>query len=124
MCQLPRADAARSLTRRECRNRQPACGRRLATIPTKETTNMHKILAALALALAAAAPSLAQKPPDPYPSRPVRLAVPFSAGSTSDTVARGFAERLAARFGQPFNVENKPRAGRTVGAALGPKSQP
>lgn len=44
----------------------------------------------------------------PYPNRPVKLVVPFSAGGSTDLVARQIALEMAARTGQPFVVENKP----------------
>ena len=45
-----------------------------------------------------------------FPSRPVRLVVPYSVGVGPDVVARSLAERLAARWGQPVIVDNKPGA--------------
>ena len=45
-----------------------------------------------------------------FPERAVKIIVPFTAGSGSDTSARFFAEQLAAIFGQPFVVENRPGA--------------
>src|SRR5205085_6395221 len=43
-----------------------------------------------------------------WPSRPVRLVVPYPAGGGTDVVARVLAQKLAAKLGQPFVVENKP----------------
>jgi len=45
-----------------------------------------------------------------FPSKPVKVIVPFTAGSGSDTSARFFGEKLAAILGQPFVVENRPGA--------------
>ena len=52
-----------------------------------------------------------------YPSRPVRLIVPFPAGSTPDTVGRTLGQKLAGAWGQPVVVENRPGAGANIGAA-------
>ncbi|WP_198383290.1 tripartite tricarboxylate transporter substrate binding protein [Roseomonas sp. KE2513] len=52
-----------------------------------------------------------------WPSRPVRVIVPFPPGGSNDAVARPLAEHLQARFGQPFVVENRPGAGSTIGSA-------
>jgi tripartite-type tricarboxylate transporter receptor subunit TctC len=65
--------------------------------------------APLALAQAQAAPA--------FPTRPVNIVVCFPAGGSSDSAARVLAERLAAEWGQPVIVENKPGAGATIAAA-------
>ena len=51
-----------------------------------------------------------------YPTRPIRLIVPFAPGGTSDIVARIVAERIQETLGQPMIVENKAGAGGSVGA--------
>jgi tripartite-type tricarboxylate transporter receptor subunit TctC len=51
-----------------------------------------------------------------YPSKPVRVVVPYPAGSTPDIIGRALAERLQAAFGQPFIVENRSGAGGNIGA--------
>jgi tripartite-type tricarboxylate transporter receptor subunit TctC len=63
------------------------------------------------LALAGAAAVQAQD----YPSRPVTVVVPFSAGGNTDTMARLLADFLSRKFGQNFVVENQPTAGGVVG---------
>src|SRR5687767_8579133 len=53
----------------------------------------------------------------PWPSRPIRLIVPFGAGSTADIIARTMGASLSRDLGQQVVVENKPGAGGTIGAA-------
>ena len=53
-----------------------------------------------------------------YPSKAVSIIVSYPAGGDTDVIARIFAERLGARFGQQFVVENKPGASGTIGNAL------
>lgn len=52
-----------------------------------------------------------------YPTRPIRMVVPASAGSSADTAARAFAHKLAEAVGKPIVVENKVGAGGRIGAA-------
>ncbi|MDP9928416.1 tripartite-type tricarboxylate transporter receptor subunit TctC [Variovorax paradoxus] len=67
-----------------------------------------------ALALAAAAPGFAQA--QPWPSRPVRMVIPFPPGGTLDTVGRLLAQKLGDQTGQPFIVENRPGGNGVIGA--------
>ena len=53
---------------------------------------------------------LASGQADDFPNKAVKVIVPFTAGSGSDTFARFFGEKLAAILGQPFVVENRPGA--------------
>ena len=59
-----------------------------------------------------AAPAMAQS----YPSRPVKIVVPFPAGGSNDIIARIVAQKLSERSGQSFIVENRGGAGGNVGA--------
>jgi hypothetical protein len=49
-----------------------------------------------------------------YPSRPVRVIVAFTAGGTTDVLARSIGAQLAERFRQPFVVDNRPGAGGNI----------
>jgi tripartite-type tricarboxylate transporter receptor subunit TctC len=59
-----------------------------------------------------AAPALAQ---DAWPSRPIRLIIPFAPGGPIDTVGRLVGERLRERLGQPFVIDNRAGAGGSIG---------
>lgn len=67
------------------------------------------------LAALLAAPAIARAQA-PYPSRAVRVVVPFAAGGIIDVVARIISEPLSRRLGQPIVIENTPGAGSTIGA--------
>lgn len=69
---------------------------------------------AAAASLLAAVPVTAQ----PYPNKPIRLIVPFAAGSASDILARMIGEPLSQALGQPIIVDNKPGNNTTVGTEL------
>lgn len=77
--------------------------------------------ALIAPAAVLAAPALAQPA---WPQRPVRIIVPFGLGGSADVAARFLAEPMAAAFGQPFVVENRPGAGATIGTDQVAKSPP
>ena len=77
--------------------------------------------AVLGLALALAT-GLAQA--QPFPSRPVRIIVPFPAGGTTDIAARIVAQRMQESMGQPVLVENRGGAGGTIGADAVAKAAP
>jgi tripartite-type tricarboxylate transporter receptor subunit TctC len=60
----------------------------------------------------------------PYPSKPIRIVVPYAAGGTSDILARQIGPKLSDAWGQPIIVENKPGANGNVGADFVAKSAP
>lgn len=59
-----------------------------------------------------------------YPSRPIKMVVPFPAGGTTDIVARIVAQRMSETMGQPVVVDNRAGAGGAIGAELVAKSPP
>jgi tripartite-type tricarboxylate transporter receptor subunit TctC len=59
-----------------------------------------------------------------YPSKPIRIVVPYAAGGTSDILARQIGPKLSEAWGQPIIVENKPGANGNVGADFVAKSAP
>ncbi|MBN9429507.1 MAG: tripartite tricarboxylate transporter substrate binding protein [Burkholderiales bacterium] len=82
----------------------------------KLTFRLLAALAALFISFAAAAQA--------WPTRPVKIVVPFPPGGTTDILARMFAERLQGVFGQPFLVENRGGAGGVIGTDAVAKSPP
>jgi tripartite-type tricarboxylate transporter receptor subunit TctC len=59
-----------------------------------------------------------------YPSKPVRLIVPFPAGGATDLFARSLSQKLGDKLGQSLVVENRPGAGGTLGSDLAAKAVP
>ena len=83
---------------------------------------MRRMLAAVAYAaLAVLAGSAAAQD---YPSRPVRIIVPFAAGGPADIYARFIGQRLQDALGQPFIVDDRPGAGSIIGTEAVAKSPP
>jgi tripartite-type tricarboxylate transporter receptor subunit TctC len=74
-----------------------------------------------AIACAALAPLASAQE---YPSRPVRIVVPFAAGGPADVYARVLAQRLQESLGQPFVIENRPGGGSVLGTDIVAKSAP
>ena len=84
--------------------------------------NQRAILAAAVLSALAALPATAQA--QAYPSKQIRVVVPFTPGSGTDITARAITDRLGANMGQTVVVENRPGAGSTIGAGLVAKADP
>ncbi len=76
------------------------------------------------LLVAAALSGTTTAAPLDYPSRPVRLVVPFAPGGGNDAVARTLAQSLTASWGQPVIVDNKPGAGGLLGGEFVAKALP
>ncbi|MBI2738874.1 MAG: tripartite tricarboxylate transporter substrate binding protein [Rhodospirillales bacterium] len=82
---------------------------------------MTKTLALLALAASLLTAGAAHAE---YPDKPVRIIVPFIAGSAPDVAARQVAQRLTASFGQQFVVDNKPGVAGNIGAEVAARAAP
>jgi tripartite-type tricarboxylate transporter receptor subunit TctC len=81
---------------------------------------MFRVLAWLATALCAALPAAAQD----YPSRPVKIIVPFASGGPADLYARVIGQRLQEALGQSFVVEDRPGGGSLIGTDAVAKAAP
>ena len=85
--------------------------------------NRHRIVV-LVLALCAPAFAAAQAAAQAFPSKPIRMIVPYAPGGATDVLARPIAQRLSEQVGQPVVVENRPGANATIGADHVAKSAP
>ncbi|MDP1717198.1 MAG: tripartite tricarboxylate transporter substrate-binding protein, partial [Burkholderiales bacterium] len=59
-----------------------------------------------------------------FPTKPIRIVVPFPAGGTTDVIARLVAQRMSESMGQPVVVDNRGGAGGSIGADIVAKSNP
>ncbi|MBY4948030.1 tripartite tricarboxylate transporter substrate binding protein [Cupriavidus respiraculi] len=84
----------------------------------------HIVQALGALALAGNAVFAGSAMAQAYPSKPIRLIVPFAPGGVSDTSARVVADKLGQRLGQQVVVENKPGASGNIGTAMVAQAAP
>ena len=73
---------------------------------------MNRLSRLLVLSAALAAFSAAAQ----YPGKPVRIVVPFSAGGTTDILARAVGQKLTAAWSQPIVIDNRPGASGMIGA--------
>jgi tripartite-type tricarboxylate transporter receptor subunit TctC len=60
----------------------------------------------------------------PYPSKPIRLVIPFPAGGATDILGRALSQKLGEKLGQTVVIDNKPGAGGTIGSSLVAASNP
>src|SRR5688572_22837997 len=106
----PRASTSRSTSTSRARH----------TVPSRSEVNMAIRLCNALVLLIFAASAWAQS----YPSRPVRVLVPFPPGGAPDLVARTLSQRLQERLGQPFVIENRTGAGGNIAAEAAAKAAP
>ena len=81
---------------------------------------MRSLGALLALLLVAATPVLAAD----WPTRPIRVVIPFGAGSATDVIPRIVFDQVSKDLGQPVVIENRGGAGGTIGGAAAAKAEP
>jgi tripartite-type tricarboxylate transporter receptor subunit TctC len=88
-------------------------------MPTTRRSFLHLTAAALAT------PALSEHAwAQSWPSKPIRVIVPLTAGSATDVMARLVLEQVSAQLGQPIVVENRPGAGNTIGMGAVAKAEP
>lgn len=95
----------------------------IVVLPHLHGRNMRKLSAAVGIVLWLILPMeavLAQA----WPTQPVRIISPFSAGGTADVLCRLIADHFAAAFGKPFYVESHPGAGGMIGSKIASASAP
>ena len=85
--------------------------------------NTRTLVAAVAMATGLAATSAAVAA-DSYPTKPIRVIVPFAPGGSTDIIARLVTQRMSQELGQPMVVENKGGAGGAIGAAEAARAEP
>jgi tripartite-type tricarboxylate transporter receptor subunit TctC len=90
------------------------------SIDGRENTMKKAIVLALVAPMFATLSAVAQD----WPSKPVKIIVPFGAGATPDVVARLLADRMQSKLNQPFIIENKPGASGNSGTDLVAKASP
>ena len=86
------------------------------------TINRRILCATLALALAGLAGGAAAQAPADYPTRPIKVIVPFAPGGATDVLARMIGQKLQEAWGQQVVVENRPGAGGNIGAEAGARA--
>jgi tripartite-type tricarboxylate transporter receptor subunit TctC len=79
-----------------------------------------RMMAAIAVAAALATPAASQT----WPSKPVRIVLPFAPGGGTDIMGRLLGQKLTEELGTPFVMENRPGAGASIGAAFVAKAPP
>lgn len=85
---------------------------------------LKSLLALGAVAAAAAGGALAADREPAYPSRPIRIVVPFTAGSATDIIARIVSPKMADRWGRPVVVDNRPSAGGIIAFGIVAEAAP
>ena len=83
---------------------------------------MRKLFRAVVAGLLVASTAVAHA--QSWPSKPVRLVVPYTPGAGTDTISRILAQKLGDQLGQPVVVDNRPGAGGTIGTEIVARAVP
>ena len=83
-----------------------------------------KRIALFGVVLAVLLPGAASHAADPYPTKPVRLILPFPPSGGTDTLGRGIAQTLSSQLGHPVIADNRPGAGGNLGLEIASKAPP
>jgi tripartite-type tricarboxylate transporter receptor subunit TctC len=92
-------------------------------IPALASPSFHRLVVAVAAAALAGIPALHASAADAWPTKVVRIIVPFAPGGGADSSARALAEVLSPQLGQPVIVENTPGAGSAIGVGAAAQSK-
>ena len=84
----------------------------------------HRWIAFATVSALMMATAAAQERPDAFPTRSIKIVVPFPAGGPSDVLARMIGQRMSEDWGQPVVVENRPGANTVLGAQQVAKAAP
>src|SRR4051794_25206474 len=86
--------------------------------------SMRRFLLAAAVLCSALASAPTPLSAQNWPSRPIRVVVPLTAGAATDIMARAVFDQVSAQLGQPIIIENRPGAGNTIGMAAVAHAEP
>lgn len=89
-----------------------------------KTIRATQTLGALYVAAIAAIGVVAHVSAQPYPSKPIRVVIPFPAGGTTDILARAIGQKLTDEWKQQVIIDNRPGGGANIGAEIAVKSPP
>ncbi|MES2564107.1 MAG: tripartite tricarboxylate transporter substrate-binding protein, partial [Pseudomonadota bacterium] len=78
----------------------------------------------LALLICATATAALAQAPAAYPSKPIRLVVPYTPGASNDTLSRATAQSMSPLLGQTIIIDNRPGAGGMIGAEHVARAEP